>query len=333
MVDFNQISNEISVAKNIVITAHKGPDGDAIGSALAMFHFLVQINKNVIVCLPDDAPHYLKCLAGSDQIILFDKNPDLVTEKLNEADLVFCLDYNAPERLGKEMGEVLLKSNAKRILIDHHPNPTDFCDIVYSEISSSSTAQLVYEVIENTGNKKFLNHDLGAAIYLGLVTDTGSFRFPSVSARTHEIVAELIKGGLKHYLVHEQVFDTNTIDKLRLRGFAIADKLELVSDTPVGIISLSKNDLNRFNYQSGDTDGLVNTILSISGIEVACLFMEKSDGVKISFRSKGDFFVNELAANHFSGGGHKYAAGGIYIGSLENAITTFKKLIPNYFLI
>lgn len=330
---FEQISNEIKCAQNIVVTSHKGPDGDAIGSALAMFHFLVKINKNVSLCLPDNPPQYLKCLKGSDQINLFDKNPEWVTDKLLTADLIFCLDYNASDRLGKEMGEVLMKSSARRILIDHHPNPSNFCDILYSEVSSSSTAQLVYEVIENTGNKNILNHDIGAAIYLGLVTDTGSFRFPSVSARTHEIVAELIKAGLKHYIVHEQVFDTNTIDKLRLRGYAIADKLELVTDSPVGIISLSKSELKKFNYQSGDTDGLVNTILSISGVDVACLFMEKSDGIKISFRSKGEFFVNELAADHFSGGGHKYAAGGFFEGSLEEAITNFKKLLPKYFSI
>jgi phosphoesterase RecJ-like protein len=328
---FEQISNEIKAAQNIVVTSHKGPDGDAIGSALAMFLFLRKINKNVSVCLPDDAPHYLKSLNGTDQISFFDKNPNQVTEKLVNADLIFCLDYNAPDRLGKEMGEVLIKSSARRILIDHHPNPTAFCDVMYSDVSSSSTAQLVFELIEQSGNKNLLDHDLGATIYLGLVTDTGSFRFPSVSARTHEIVAELIKGGLKHYLVHEQVFDTNTIDKLRLRGYAIADKLELVPKSPVGLISLSKNELNKFNYQSGDTDGLVNTILSISGVDVACLFMEKSDGIKISFRSKGEYFVNELAATHFSGGGHKYAAGGFFAGSLEEAISKFKMLIPNYF--
>jgi phosphoesterase RecJ-like protein len=329
---FNQISHEINSATNIVVTSHKGPDGDAIGSALAMFHLLQKMNKNVSICLPDDAPKYLKCMAGWDQILLFDKNSDLVKEKFTAANLIFCLDYNAPDRLGKEMGEELIKSKAKRILIDHHPYPVDFCDVMYSDVSSCSTAQLVYEVIEKTGNKYLLNHDICAPIYLGLVTDTGSFRFPSVSARTHEIVAELIKSGLKHHLIHEQVFDTNTVDKLQLRGFAIAEKLELVANSPVGIISLTKNELNRFNYQNGDTDGLVNAILSISGVEVACLMMEKSDGVKISFRSKGNYFVNELAASHFSGGGHKYAAGGYFAGQLEDALVIFKKLIPNYFI-
>ena len=329
---YNQISNEIQSAKNIVVTAHKGPDGDAIGSALAMFHLLNKLNKNVALCLPDDAPQYLKSLVGADQMLFFDKNPELIKEKLWGANLIFCLDYNAPDRLGKEMGEELLKSTAKRILIDHHPNPVDFCDITYSDVSSCSTAQLIYEVIEHTGNKQLLNHDIAAPIYLGLVTDTGSFRFPSVSARTHEIVAELIKSGLQHHLIHEQVFDTNTVSKLQLRGYAIAEKLELIANTPVGVITLTKQELGRFNYQSGDTDGLVNTILSISGVEVACLMIEKTEGVKISFRSKGNYYVNELASSHFSGGGHKYAAGGFYAGKLEDALVAFKALIPNYFI-
>jgi phosphoesterase RecJ-like protein len=328
---YNQISTAIQRAENIVVTAHKGPDGDAIGSALATFHLLNQLHKKVSLCLPDDAPQYLKCFVGIEHILLYDNQPEVVAEKIAAADLIFCLDYNAPDRLGEEMGELLLKSKAKRVLIDHHPNPVEFCDIMYSDVFSCSTAQLVFEVIEHTGNKHLLNHDISAPLYLGLVTDTGSFRFPSVTARTHEIVAELIKNGLKHHLIHEQVFDTNTVSKLQLRGYAIAEKMELVSNTPVGIITLTKKELLQHNYQKGDTDGLVNTILSISGVEVACLMMERTEGVKISFRSKGDYYVNDLATSYFSGGGHKYAAGGFYAGSLEDALLTFKKLIPNYF--
>jgi phosphoesterase RecJ-like protein len=329
----NQIFSEILAANNIVVTAHKGPDGDAIGSALAMFHFLNAVSKSVSVCLPDDVAHNLKCLNGTDQILLFDKNTATVKEKLSQADLIFCMDYNAPDRLGSEMAIELQHSKARKILIDHHPNPKEFCDVMYSDITCCSTAQLVYELIEKSNNKELLNKDICEAIYLGIVTDTGSFRFPSVTFRTHEIVSELIKHGLKHHIVHEQVFDTNSIDKLKLRGYAIADKLEIIAGLPVGLITLSKAELMRFNYQNGDTDGLVNTILSIAGIEVACLMMEKNDGVKISFRSKGNYFVNDLASKNFNGGGHKYAAGGIFYGSLDEASLVLKKTINEYFLI
>lgn len=331
MEKYKEIVAAIKEAKNIVITSHKSPDGDSIGSSLALYHFIEALGKTSVVCHPDEAALYLLWVPGAHDIVLLEKQKEKTAELFHNADLIFCLDYNSSDRVGADMEALLLTSKAKKILIDHHMHPADFCDIVVSETSVCSTSQLIYELVDQSGNKHLLNEKIGTPIYLGIMTDTGSFRFPSVHARTHEILAELLKAGVKHFEIHEKVFDTNTIDRLRLRGFVIADKLELIKDFPIAIMSLSESELSRFNYKKGDTDGLVNVALSIEGIQVAAFFSEKDGVIKISFRSKGDFHVNVLAMEHFSGGGHKYASGGISYDSLEVTIERFKTLIPVFF--
>jgi phosphoesterase RecJ-like protein len=328
---FKKIVESISIAENIVIVSHKSPDGDSIGSSLALYHFIDKLGKQSTVCHPDSAPLYLTWVAGAHDIVLFENQRDRTIELLTNADLIFCLDFNSPDRVGKEMEPYLKNSSAKKILIDHHMNPADFCDITISETSVCSTSQLVYELIEQSGNKLLLDEKIGTPIYLGIMTDTGSFRYPSTHARTHEILAELIKAGVKNYMIHEKVFDTNTVDRLQLRGFVIAERLELIKDYPVAIMSISEVELNRFHYAKGDTDGLVNVALSIAGIEVAAFFAEKDGMIKISFRSKGEYYVNVLAMEHFEGGGHKYASGGVSSASLSTTVNKFKSLIPEYF--
>jgi len=215
-------------------------------------------------------------------------------------------------------------------MIDHHPDPNDFVDISISEPGVCSTAQLIYELIDSSNNLALLSDTIAEPIYLGIMTDTGSFRFPSVEPRTHEILSELLKTGLKHSAVHENTFDNNRIDKLKLRGYAIAERLEIVTKHKVAILSLSEEDLTRFNYEKGDTDGLVNIALSVEGVEAAIFCSQKENVVKISFRSKRPA-VNGLANDHFEGGGHKFAAGGISYLSLEETIEKLKSLIPEYF--
>lgn len=331
MEKYKEIVAAIKEAKSIIITSHKSPDGDSIGSSLALYHFIEALGKTSVVCHPDEAALYLTWVPGAHDIVILEKEKRKTDELFQQADLIFCLDYNSSDRVGPEMEELLVLSKAKKILIDHHMHPADFCDIVVSDTSVCSTSQLIYELIDQSGNKHLLNEKIGIPIYLGIMTDTGSFRFPSVQARTHEILAELIHTGVRHSDIHEKVFDTNTIDRLRLRGFVIADKLELIKDFPIAIMSLTEDELNRFNYKKGDTDGLVNVALSIEGIQVAAFFSEKDGVIKISFRSKGDFFVNVLAMEHFSGGGHKYAAGGISYDPLNVTIDRFKSLIPVFF--
>jgi len=331
MEKYKAIVESIKNAKNIVISSHKSPDGDSIGSSLALYYFIESLGKNAVVCHADKAPLSLTWVAGAQDIVLYEENNEKVISLFQSADLIFCLDYNSPDRVGTEIEPFLVASNAKKIMLDHHMHPADFCEITISDTSACSTSQLIFELIDQSGNLHLLNEKIGTPMYLGIMTDTGSFRFPSVQARTHEILAELIKAGVKHYEVHEKVFDTNTVDRLQLRGYAIAEKLELLKDFPIAIISLTAAEMDRFNYQKGDTDGLVNVALSIEGIKAAAFFTERDGQVKISFRSKGDLFVNTLAMEHFAGGGHKYASGGISFDPLEKAIAQFKSLIPDYF--
>ncbi len=326
-----QIVQEIEKASSIVITSHRSPDGDSIGSSLAVYHFIEALGKKAQICHPDPCPTFLNWVKGDVDIVDYENSPEEVGKLMDEADLIFCLDYNGAGRLGNEMGDLLLKTSGKKVMIDHHLNPDDFVDIPVSEPSVCSTSQLIFELIESSGRVDVLNTKIGTPIYLGIMTDTGSFRYSSVAPRTHEILSKLLQVGVQHTDVHEQTFDNNRIDKLRLRAHIIAERLELIKDYHVAIISVTEEELERFNFIKGDTEGLVNVALSIEGVNVAVFFTEKGEAVKISFRSKGDIAVNELASDHFDGGGHKNAAGGISHDGLVDTINRFKTLIPNYF--
>ena len=324
------IYKAISNAHAIVITAHKSPDGDSIGSSMALFHLLQKWNKNVSVVHPDPAPEFLHWVPNQEVIVDFENQAEKATELLQAADLIFCLDYNEPSRVGKEMQEVLVQSNAVKVMIDHHLHPADFCDFTVSETSACSTCELLFQWLKAIQRENDIDDTIGKCLYLGIMTDTGSFRFPSVSSGTHEIAAFLIEKGVKHFEIHEAVFDTNTIDRIRLKGFALSEKLVLIPGIPVAYASLSEEELNRFNYQKGDTEGLVNQILGIQGIKMAVFFAEKDGKVKISFRSKGEYVVNQLANDHFEGGGHAYASGGISFVSLDETIAKFVTNVKNY---
>jgi len=229
------------------------------------------------------------------------------------------------------MGAVLLAATAKKVMIDHHPGPEDIFDLTASHPEVCSTSQLVIEVIVQSNNENLLNEGIGTPLYLGIVTDTGSFRFSSVTPRTHELLAKLLKNGVKHSEVHEKSFDHNRLDRMKLRGFAIAEKLEVMVDEELAIVSLSEVDLERFNYIKGDTEGLVNLALSIEGVSVAIMMTESDGKVKMSFRSMGSIVVNKFAGDHFEGGGHMNAAGGISFLSLDETIEKVKSLAPSYF--
>ena len=329
--DFQTIIELIKSAKNIIITSHKSPDGDSLGSSLSLFRFIKKINTNVLVCHPDQSSSAFHWLVDIDSIQLFRENKELVRSTVEKSDLIFCLDYNSFDRLGSEMGEVVQNSIAKKVLIDHHQNPSISAVVSISETSIASTSELIFELIEQSGLGELLDAEIAKYIYLGIMTDTGSFRFPSVSSRTHEIVSSLLKTGFQHAQIHEAIFDANSLDRLKLKSYAIVEKLEVLQELPVGIIFLENEELKRFNHQKGDTEGLVNTILSIENIMVAALFVETEEGVKISFRSKGSYFVNELASVYFNGGGHKYAAGGFSSESIFLTKERFKAIVLSGF--
>lgn len=325
----NEILKSAREAEHVVITGHKSPDGDSIGSCLGLYRFLKSLGLNATICHPDPCPNFLEWAKRDDKIIDFESEEQSVRSSLAEADLIFCLDYNGAGRLGDEMGQELLKSGAKKIMIDHHLNPEDIFDIAVSQPEVGSTSQLIYELISASGNESKATAEMVEPLYLGIMTDTGSFRFDSVDARTHEIVSKILATGLNHTKIHENTFDGNRMDKLRLRGYAVAEKLEVLPEFKTAIISLTAAEMERFNYIKGDTEGLVNIALSVEGVEVAAFFAEKDGKIKISFRSKGPA-VNEIAADHFDGGGHKYAAGGVSFESITETINRFKQILPDY---
>ena len=331
MKEANNIVELIKNAKRIVITSHKSPDGDSIGSSLGLLRFIKALGANATVCHPDPCPEFINWVKEDDVIIDFENNSSEVSEYLTQADLLFALDYNGAGRLGKEMGELFSAASGKKVMIDHHLNPDDFVDLAVSEPSVCSTSELITELIVASGNSNLINESMGNPLYLGIMTDTGSFRFSSVTPRTHEILSLLLKSGVKQSEVHENTFDNNRLDKLKLRSYIIVERLELLGEYGVAIISLTNEEKERFNYIKGDTEGLVNVALSIEGVKAAAFFVEGEDIVKISFRSKGEIAVNELSAEHFNGGGHKNAAGGASFVSLDETITKFKSIVPNYF--
>lgn len=322
--------NTIQNASKIVVTAHKSPDGDSIGSSLAFYHLCKKWGKEVVVVHPDAAPDYLGWVPGAEDIVVFERSPEQASALLIDADVIVCLDYNEPSRVGAEMQIPLEASKGVKMMFDHHLNPSDFCSFTLSDTAACSTCEVIFNWLKSCNKVSDLDATIGTCLYLGIMTDTGSFRFPSVSAETHEIAAHLVRLGVKHFEIHEAVFDTNTIDRIRLKGYALSEKLVCLEGIPVAYASLSEEELNRFNYQKGDTEGLVNQVLGIQGIQMAVFFAEKDGKVKISFRSKGEYVVNKLASAHFSGGGHAYASGGISDESLELTIRKFVTNVRNF---
>jgi phosphoesterase RecJ-like protein len=329
-IDITKTEEWLQSSKNIVITSHKSPDGDSIGSSLALYFFLQNMGIKSTICHPDKMPYFLNWLPGGDSILTLEEHKKDVIENFNTADIIFCLDYNHPSRIGK-MGELLTNSIAKKIMIDHHQDPdVNFVDILFSDPANSSTSQLIYELIEKMNKTNLIDEKVGTPMYCGMMTDTGSFRFPSTTFKTHEIIADLIKKGVQNSSVHEKTFDTNSISKLKLNGFALSEKLEIISNSNVAYISLSSEELKKYDYTKGDTEGLVNIALGINGIKMAVFFKEDDGYVKISFRAKGSTYVNILAKENFEGGGHIYAAGGKFDGKLADAIQKFVTVVDNY---
>ncbi len=328
---YKQIEAEILAASNILITAHKSADGDSVGSSLGLLNFIEKLGKKAIICHPDKAPEFLDFLDLSP-IITMEQEAEKVTEAFIEADLIFCLDYNSTDRVGKEMQVLLETATCTKIMIDHHLDPQDFTSLTVSETSASSTAELIVELIEQSENSSLLDEKIGTPLYVGILTDTGSFRFNSVKPRTHEVLAKLLSGGVKHYMIHEMLNDTNTASRLRLQGFAMSEKMEILDENSLAIISLTKEELEKYQYKKGDTDSLANLALSIKGMKVAIVLSERDGIIKISFRSKGkEHPVNGLASNHFEGGGHANAAGGMSALSMPETLDKMKGLIPEYF--
>lgn len=323
------VKAELEKQPNILITTHRGPDGDAMGSSLALYQVLKALGHKVSVVVPNSYPKFLHWLPFNNDVVEFEGNEELAKQLINEAKLIFCLDFNNLRRTDT-MCKALEESSGKFVMIDHHQDPSDFADIIFSESNICSTAQLIFDFIEDMAWRDLLNIDIAKCIYTGLVTDTGSFRFSSVDARTHEIAAVLINMGLDQANIHQKLFDNNKESRLRLLGYCLNKKLEVLPEYHTVIMSLSIEELDKFNFEKGDTEGFINYALSINGIVFTAFFIQYDEKVKISFRSLKDFRANLLSVKHFNGGGHINAAGGMFEGSLEEAIAKLKKVLPEY---
>jgi len=316
--------------KHIVIVPHKNPDGDAIGSTLGIYHYLKQLNHNAQVIIPNDCPDFLKWTPGADSILRYDAEKNNCDILINEANIIFTLDFNTLHRAGQMEG-ILESSKAIKILIDHHQEPDNFADYMYSDVSKSSTCEMVYNFIEMQNDLDKIDANVATCLYLGIMTDSGSFRFPSTTSTTHRITAQLIDKGANNSKIHNNVFDTNTYNRLQLLGCALKN-LKVIQDLKTAYITLSQEELMYYDYKKGDTEGVVNYALSLNDIIFAAIFIEdKKEGIiKVSLRSKGDFSVNEFSRAHFNGGGHNNAAGGRSEDSLISTVEKFLSILPSY---
>jgi len=328
--DIKAIKQLLETPKRIVIVPHKNPDGDAIGSTLGLYHYLKPKGHDVVVIAPNDYPDFLKWLPGEDTIIQHESEVIKSNEIIENAELIFTLDFNALHRTG-DMESVLENAKALKILIDHHQQPEDYAKYIYSDVSMCSTSEMVYHFLEMLDDVKAINKDIATSLYVGIMTDTGSFRFSSTTSTTHRVVADLIDKGANNSQIHSNVYDTNTYGRLQLLGCSL-NNLKVIPEHKTAYISLSQSELNQFNFKKGDTEGVVNYGLSIDNVVFAAIFIEhKKEGiVKISLRSSGNFDVNAFARNHFNGGGHLNAAGGRSNLNLKETIEKFISILPNY---
>ncbi|MBT4705353.1 MAG: bifunctional oligoribonuclease/PAP phosphatase NrnA [Flavobacteriales bacterium] len=325
--DYNIVRKLFESPKKIVITAHRSPDADAIGSSLSLSHVLTKVGHHCDVVIPDAFPSFLDWMSGASQIMVFDSSEQEAAAKIKEADLIFCLDYNRLDRIAA-VGDLVRNATAPKILIDHHIDPDTF-DYMLSDTNASSTAELVFDFVSNLDWVDRIDADVAACMYAGMMTDTGSFKYPSTTAHTHRVAAELMDRGLKPTHVHQEIFDNNSFSRLQLIGYALTNKLEFNETNGVSIISLSVDEKSRFNFKKGDTEGLVNYGLSIGGARMAVFLSEEPAYTKMSLRSKGDLDVNVIAREHFNGGGHKNAAGGKLDLDISAAVNKVKDVLES----
>ncbi len=325
--DFTIIKDLISRSNLIVVTSHYNPDGDAIGSALAMAALIRKTGREAVVMVPNDYPAFLKWMPGSKDVIVYLNNVKKAEDLIQKAELIFCMDYSALNRTGG-MEDALRKAAGKKILIDHHLDPVlkDF-DFYLSVIQISSTSELAYRFISGCSWLDLIDREIATGLYTGIMTDTGSFSFSCNYPATFQITASLLSTGIDAEHIHRLVYDTYSENRLRLLGYCLSEKLTILKDFSTAYISLSNAELERFHHQVGDTEGVVNYALSLENIKLAVLLTERKDRIRLSFRSKGDLSCNGIARNYFNGGGHRNAAGGDSFVSLSETIVKLEEAL------
>jgi len=316
-------------SKNIFITTHPRPDADALGSSLALKLYLEKLGHKVTVVTPTAYPDFIAWMKSNNEVVVFEGNEKKVESLLQKIDMIFCLDFSVLSRIDK-LGELVRKHKATKVLIDHHIGPEDFADFQLWTTQAAATAELIYDFIVQMGDEALLDKDIAECIYAGIMTDTGSFRFPSTTSKVHLIIADLIIKGADNSKIHQLVYDNNSESRLRFLGHCLINKMVVLPEFATAYIPISIEDKEKYSAQLGDTEGVVNYALSIKEIKLAVMIKEEKDMVKLSFRSKGDFSVNEMASQHFSGGGHKNASGGKSDLSFSETISFFESLLPSY---
>ncbi len=322
-----ELKKLLATPKKVAIIPHRNPDGDAMGSTLALAHILNKLGHQATVIAPNEFPDFLAWLPGAETVRIFEKEKESTTRILNESEILFTLDFNALHRTG-EMEMVLQNLKAPFVMIDHHELPDSYAQIAFSDVNYGSTCEMVYDLCFYLGIEKYLDKTAATCIYTGIVTDSGSFKFPKTTSKTHQTVAHLLDLGIENTTIHNLLFNTNTYSSLQLLGRALQN-LKVLQKYKTSYITLTQAELDSFNYKKGDTEGIVNYGLSLKDIIFTAIFIENKDEgiIKISLRSIGDFDVNQLARTYFNGGGHKNAAGGKSTRSLSETVTYFENII------
>jgi len=326
--DINDLKVLLNLPKDIVITTHRNPDGDAMGSSLGLYHFLKQLGHSIHIITPSEYPDTFAWMPEAEKITIYDIEPEYSKELVDQAEVIFFLDFNGLDRIDK-LGEIIEPVKATKIMIDHHLYPEGCADYLLSDTSASSTCELVFDFIHQLELEKHLDRTIGECLFTGILTDTGSFKY-STSAKLYRIVAELIELGVDDYMLQDLIFNSMKEKHLRLLGHCLNNRMQILEEYNTGIITLTKDDYADFDIQRGDTEGIVNFLLKVKKVKMAAFITEQPTIVKISLRSKGEFSVQEIAKRHFRGGGHRNASGGYSFQPLDTTLNRFKKILPEY---
>jgi phosphoesterase RecJ-like protein len=322
-----ELKKLIDEADHILLICHINPDGDAIGAMLAMRRWVVAHGKDAAMVSPNALQKFLLWMNDVDKIVDFHHNVEKGTEVISEADLIIMVDFNATSRMGKAE-HLVISSEARKVIIDHHPDQATFADLVISDMNSSSTSELIYFIVNEMEGREFADDDFITAVYVGIITDTGNFEHGYYSGDTMRIVGHLLDMGVDKERVYNHIFSNFTPDRMRLEGFALHDRMVVHPELHTAYIWLTKEDLERFNHVKGDTEGFANLLLTMGGIVLSVLFIERTGFVKMSLRSKGSFNANVLSRKCFNGGGHRNAAGGEMKGNINDAVRHFENTLP-----
>lgn len=312
--------------QSIFITTHHKPDGDAIGSMMGLAHYFIKKGHRVFPVSPSEVPDFLSWIPGLETVYNYEAEPKKVEQVLAESSLIFCLDFNDFGRV-RTMETLLTSATQPKILIDHHLFPKPYFEYGISDAAKSSTCEMIYDFINMAGDNHLINETIAACLYTGVMTDTGSFRFPVTGASVHRMIADLKDKGLQHSPIHEEIYDSWTEGRMKFLGYILKERMEIFPELHSGLITIAQKDIDDYQVQTGDTEGLVNYPTSIAGIQFATLIIERKDGIKMSFRSKGNFDVNTFARENFNGGGHFNASGGQSSQSFTETILRFKKIL------